>query len=94
MSRFQTDRIQRIDARMAEWVASGAYERIEWLIGDSGGVAAEGATADAPAIFRIYSMTKPIVSIIALQLVEEGRLQLFHPVARYLPEFEAPLVFT
>ncbi|MEL7463112.1 MAG: serine hydrolase domain-containing protein [Pseudomonadota bacterium] len=94
MSRFDPDRIARIDARMAEWVEAGAYERIEWLIGDSGGIAAEGATADAPAIYRIYSMTKPIVSVIALQLVEEGRLQLFHPVARYLPEFEALLVFT
>ncbi|QIE54265.1 beta-lactamase family protein [Pikeienuella piscinae] len=39
-------------------------------------------------------MAKPIVSVIALQLVEEGRLQLFHPVTRYLPAFEAPLAFT
>lgn len=41
------------------------------------------------SIFRIYSMTKPIVSLAALMLVEEGRLMLSDPVARYLPEFGA-----
>lgn len=94
MNRFAADRLSRIDPRMAQWVAEERYERIEWLIGDRQGVVASGMTADAPAIYRIYSMTKPIVSVIALQLVEEGRLQLFHPVSRYLPEFEKPLVFT
>jgi CubicO group peptidase (beta-lactamase class C family) len=39
------------------------------------------------AIFRIYSMTKPIVSLVALMLVEQGRLQLGDPVAMYLPDF-------
>ena len=39
------------------------------------------------AIFRIYSMTKPLVSLAALMLVEEGRLQLSDPVSRWLPEF-------
>jgi CubicO group peptidase (beta-lactamase class C family) len=39
------------------------------------------------AIFRIYSMTKPITSVAALMLVEEGRLRLDDPVARYLPGF-------
>ena len=38
-------------------------------------------------IFRIYSMTKPIVSVAAMMLVEEGRLQLEAPVARYIPAF-------
>jgi CubicO group peptidase (beta-lactamase class C family) len=38
-------------------------------------------------IFRIYSMTKPIVSVAALMLVEEGRLLLDAPVARYIPAF-------
>jgi len=38
------------------------------------------------SIFRIYSMTKPIVSITLMQLVEEGRLQITDPVAKYLPE--------
>ncbi len=37
------------------------------------------------AIFRIYSMTKPIVSIGIMSLVEEGRIKLADPVSRYLP---------
>lgn len=38
-------------------------------------------------IFRIYSMTKPIASVAAMMLVEEGRLLLEAPVARYIPAF-------
>ena len=38
------------------------------------------------SIFRIYSMTKPIVSATLMQLVEEGRLQITDPVSKYLPE--------
>jgi CubicO group peptidase (beta-lactamase class C family) len=38
------------------------------------------------SIFRIYSMTKPIVSVTLMQLVEEGRLQITDPVSKYLPE--------
>ncbi|MBE7369374.1 serine hydrolase domain-containing protein [Ramlibacter pallidus] len=39
------------------------------------------------SLFRIYSMTKPIVSVAAMMLVEEGRLQLEAPVSRYIPSF-------
>lgn len=46
---------------------------------------------DAPmtldSLFRIYSMTKPIVSIAVMMLVEEGRLLISDPIAKYLPEF-------
>lgn len=38
------------------------------------------------SIFRIYSMTKPLVSIAVMQLVEEGKLQIGDPVGKYLPE--------
>ncbi len=38
------------------------------------------------SIFRIYSMTKPIVSVALMQMVEEGKLQVSDPVAKYLPE--------
>lgn len=41
------------------------------------------------AIFRIYSMTKPITSAAALMLVEEGKLSLDDPLSRHLPEFSA-----
>jgi CubicO group peptidase (beta-lactamase class C family) len=40
------------------------------------------------AIFRLASMTKPIVSVAAMMLVEEGKLDLMAPVSKYLPEFK------
>jgi CubicO group peptidase (beta-lactamase class C family) len=40
----------------------------------------------ADAIFRIYSMTKPIVSVALMQFVEEGRLQVSDPVSKFIPE--------
>jgi len=43
---------------------------------------------DRDALFRIYSMTKPITTVAAMMLYEEGRFQLNEPVAKYLPEFE------
>jgi CubicO group peptidase (beta-lactamase class C family) len=43
-------------------------------------------------IFRIASMTKPIVSVAALMLLEEGKLRLDDPIERWLPEFADPRV--
>ena len=40
------------------------------------------------SIFRIYSMTKPIVSVAAMMLIEEGLLGLHEPISKYLPEFK------
>lgn len=45
-----------------------------------------GTSMAVDSIFRIYSMTKPIVSVAALMLMEEGRLLLSDPVSRYMPE--------
>ena len=39
------------------------------------------------SIFRIYSMTKPLVSVAVMMLMEQGRVLLADPVAKYLPEF-------
>ena len=39
------------------------------------------------SIFRIYSMTKPIVSVATMMLVEQGKLLLSDPVSKYLPEY-------
>lgn len=44
------------------------------------------------AIFRIYSMTKPIVSVAVMMLMEQGQLLLSDPVAKFLPEFAAQKV--
>jgi CubicO group peptidase (beta-lactamase class C family) len=39
------------------------------------------------AIFRLYSMSKPITSVAAMMLVEDGKLRLDDPVAKYIPAF-------
>jgi CubicO group peptidase (beta-lactamase class C family) len=64
-----------------------------WRRGELAHVAAVGyrdVAAAAPmtrdALFRIASMTKPIVSLTALMLLEEGKLELDDPVTRWLPE--------
>ena len=40
------------------------------------------------AIFRLYSMTKPITSVALLMLMEEGKIALDDPVHRFIPGFE------
>ena len=41
----------------------------------------------ADTIFRLYSMSKPITSVVAMMLVEEGKLALDDPVSKYIPAF-------
>jgi CubicO group peptidase (beta-lactamase class C family) len=41
----------------------------------------------ADTIFRLYSMTKPVTSVLAMMLIEEGKLALGDPVAKYIPAF-------
>src|ERR1700712_4024961 len=48
---------------------------------------AQSAPMTRDSIFRIYSMTKPIVSIGIMQLVEDGFLLLNEPLTKYIPEF-------
>ena len=52
--------------------------------------------SDAPmqldSVFRIYSMTKPLVSTALMMLVEDGKVQLTDPVSKYLPTFKSPMV--
>lgn len=62
------------------------------LYGEQDREAAKPLTEDT--IFRIYSMTKPITSVAALMLYEEGRFQLDDPLSRFLPEFRNMQVFT
>jgi methyl acetate hydrolase len=52
-----------------------------------------GRALTADALFRIASMTKPITSAAAMQLVEQGRFGLDDPVEKYLPEFANLKVF-
>jgi CubicO group peptidase (beta-lactamase class C family) len=53
---------------------------------------ASAAPMQIDSIFRIYSMTKPIVSVAIMMLVEEGRLFLADPLAKYVPAFADPKV--
>ena len=48
----------------------------------------------ADAIFRIYSMTKPVVSLALMMLHDEGKLMLHDPVSRYIPSFGKTKVFS
>jgi CubicO group peptidase (beta-lactamase class C family) len=48
---------------------------------------ASGAPMTKEAIFRIYSMTKPLASVGAMILAEEGKIVLTDPVSKYLPAF-------
>src|SRR3984957_19376674 len=45
------------------------------------------------ALFRIYSMTKPLTSVAFMMLVEEGKVALDDPVAKYIPEWKDLGVF-
>jgi len=44
-----------------------------------------GKAMNRDAIFRAYSMTKPLVSVVTMMLVEEGKLQLTDPVSKFFP---------
>ena len=51
-----------------------------------------GKAMPTDAMFRICSMTKPITSVAAMMLYEEGKFLLDDPVSKYLPEFKSPRV--
>jgi CubicO group peptidase (beta-lactamase class C family) len=53
---------------------------------------AQGPAMTLDTIFRIASMTKAVTSVAAMQLVEQGRLQLDQPIGNVLPELSAPQV--
>src|SRR5262245_56655725 len=54
--------------------------------------AGSGKAMMPDAIVRIYSMTKPITTVAAMILVEDGKIGLDDPVSKYLPEFKNPRV--
>ena len=53
---------------------------------------AAAAPMKTDSIFRIYSMTKPLVSTALMMLVEDGKVQLTDPVSKFLPSFSNPMV--
>ncbi len=84
-------------------VAAGKVAGAYLLVGRHGKVAyEEGFGVQGPGqktpvsnetIFRVFSMTKPIVSVTAMTLVEQGKLDLDAPVSKYLPEYANLVVF-
>ena len=51
-----------------------------------------GTPMKTDAVFRIYSMTKPLVSVAAMMLVEEGKIQLTDPLSKYFPACKGMMV--
>jgi CubicO group peptidase (beta-lactamase class C family) len=52
----------------------------------------EGKQMALDSIFRIYSMTKPLVAVAAMMLVEDGKIELTDPVSKFLPAFKVQQV--
>jgi CubicO group peptidase (beta-lactamase class C family) len=90
------ERLDRLTAIMNCQVEEKKAPGVSMLIARHGKVAYResvgslrpgGPPMSDDAIFRIYSMTKPIVSVAAMMLVEEGRLLISDPVSKYIPGF-------
>jgi CubicO group peptidase (beta-lactamase class C family) len=92
-------RLERIGPVMQAYVDRGVYAGINTLVARRGKVvhadafgwrdkeAGHAMTADT--IFRLYSMTKPIICTGLMTLLEEGRFRLVEPLAKYIPAFGA-----
>ncbi|MBX9790475.1 MAG: beta-lactamase family protein [Pirellulales bacterium] len=95
--------LSEIDARMQSYVSEGKLAGIVVLIAREGRVAHAGVygkmdletgeTMRRDALFRIYSMTKPITGVALMTLFDEGKFQLDDPVSRYLSGFDQLKVF-
>jgi CubicO group peptidase (beta-lactamase class C family) len=92
---FLPDRLERIGAHIqGKYIDSGKLPFGALLVGRGDEIAYEWQSGVAEdAIYRIASMTKPVTSVAFMQLVEQGKVALNHPVAKYLPEFAGTGVF-
>lgn len=91
------DRLQKITGMLQDRVDAKTFPGAVLMIvrhGEIGYLETVGKLRpDGPAmtrdgLFRIYSMTKPLTSVAAMMLVEDGKLSIGDPVARYIPEFK------
>src|SRR5277367_1963667 len=95
---FAVDRLERVTSAFQGYVDSGQIPGAVVLIARKDKVAyfkafgfrdrEQKVAMTTDSIFRIASMTKPIVSIAAMMLAEEGKLDIGAPVSQYLPEFK------
>ncbi len=96
-------RLARIDRHFERYVAAGRLAGWQAVVTRRGRVVHLGMhgrrdiEADRPVeldtLWRVYSMTKPITSVAAMMLVEEGLVELSDPIGRYLPAFAEPRVY-
>src|SRR6185312_10465221 len=95
---FDPNRLQRLhDVIARNYVESGAIPGSLIMIWRQGGLSwlsmsgvtdiASKAPMREDAIFRIYSMTKPITAVALLMLMEQGKIALDDPVSRFIPGF-------
>ena len=97
------ERLQNVQALMRRYVDGGALPGCACLVsrGDADAWFSAYGKMDVEreqpiwrdAVFRIYSMTKPIVSVALMTLYEEGRFQLDDPVAKFIPAWSSLEVF-
>ena len=94
---FSESELARIQPALQAYVDSGKYAGIYAVIVRHGQIAYEQAVGYADVakgkrlgrddVFRIYSMTKPVVSAGLLKLVDQRKVQLDDPVSKYIPAF-------
>ncbi|MEE4360658.1 MAG: serine hydrolase domain-containing protein [Pseudomonadales bacterium] len=101
---LSVDRLHRIGTHLSAYVEDGRLPGWQVLVARSGGVAyfeqqglrdvEAGRPVEDDTVFRIYSMTKPIVSVALMTLHEQGRFQLDDPIGRFIPELGELEVFS
>jgi CubicO group peptidase (beta-lactamase class C family) len=101
---FDAERLKLLDDYMAGVVADGRVAGMTTLLARHGKIVefktygkaslATGAPMTKDAIFRIYSMSKPLTGVGMMILFEEGKWRLDDPVTRYVPEFKNLKVMT
>lgn len=101
---FDSQRLASVSELVDRYVAEGKLAGAQVQVAHRGEVALRHTVGRADvasdrqlgddAIYRIYSMTKPITSIALMQLYEQGRVLLEDPVSTYIPEFAEMQVFT
>ena len=94
---FSEERLARIPRLMQQHIAEGALPGALTLVWRRGEVAHKsllgsmdlgtGTAMREDAIFRLYSMTKPVTAVALLMLMEEGRIGLYDKVAQFIPGF-------
>src|SRR6476620_1054547 len=100
---FDASRLQRIDQHFARYVDDGRLPGWLALVARGGRIVhlstygqadVEASRAvEVDTLFRIYSMTKPITSVAAMILYEEGAFELKDPVAKFIPAFADTRVY-